>query len=262
MELLHRYGYFLIFGIMLSEQLGLPTPALPILMLGGAMAAAHDLSFPVLILVATVAALIGDLVWFEIGRRRGRGILKMLCRLSLSPDNCVRKTEDAFAIRGVNSLIYAKFIPGLNTVAPPMAGVVRTSLFSFLWRDLLGILLYVSACAWPGFFFEKRVFDITNWFEQFGRVFFYILAAGLAIYILAKFSRLRMIQKTLYAARITPGELHEKMKGGELLTIVDLRSSLAIGDGMLPGAIRIPPHEIDHHLHLLDRERQIIMYCT
>lgn len=262
MELLHKYGYSLVFIIVLLEQLGLPTPALPILMLGGAMAAAHDLSLSVLILIASGAAFFGDFVWYEIGKRKGRGILKLLCRLSLSPENCVRQTENSFAKRGINSLIYAKFVPGLNTIAPPMAGIVRASFPSFFWRDVAGIVLYVAACVAPGFIFEKRVFDITDWFEQFGRVFFYVLAAGLAVYILYKYVRLRIIQKTLAAARITPEELHRRMSAGEKFTILDLRSNLDGDESMLPGAFRMAPHDIDANLHRLDRELPIVMYCT
>src|SRR5439155_24140227 len=104
------------------------------------------------------------------GKRNGRGILKLLCRISLSPEDCVRKTEINFGKHGVNSLIYAKFVPGLNTIAPPMAGAVKTPLSDFFWRDLIGIFLYLGACIWPGFFFEKRIFDIVSWFEQIGKV--------------------------------------------------------------------------------------------
>lgn len=262
MELLHQYGYSLVFLIVLFEQLGLPVPALPMLMIAGALSASGELKLGIVFLLAAAAALIGDFVWFLFGRRYGRRILKLLCRISLSPEDCVRKTEVDFGKHGLNSLMYAKFVPGLNTIAPPMAGAVGATISQFVWRDLAGIALYLTACIWPGFFFEKRIFDIVSWFEQIGEVLFFILAGGLGTYILLKFVRLKIIQRTLFHARIDAKQLHERIQAGERMIIVDLRASKNDGEASLPGAIRIPPGQIDQNLHLLNKDLPIIMYCT
>jgi membrane protein DedA with SNARE-associated domain len=261
MELLHRYGYSLVFSAILLEQLGLPVPASPVLILAGALAAAGDLSFTLLVILASIGCVIGDMVWYFFGRYKGRRVLKTLCSLSLSPDSCVRKTENSFAKYGMNSLIFAKFVPGLNTIAPPMAGLVNSSFLSFIWRDLTGTLLYVLAFLIPGFFFEKMVFDITSIFEEIGKDSFALVIGLIAAYVLMKFVRLKMVQRKLYKARITPEELYRMVTGGEQLTILDLRSALK-SEVQLPGAIRIHPAEIDQHLDLLSKEKRIVMYCT
>jgi len=262
MELLLKYGISLIFVVVLLEQLGFPIPALPFLLLGGALAAGGKLPLLNIFVVAAVAAFIGDFLWYLVGRKKGRGILKLLCRISLNPDSCVRKTEESFLEHGVNSLMYAKFVPGLNTIAPPMAGTVRTSYPAFLWRDLIGILLYLAVCILPGYFFQKDVFNIDSWVESAGRYFFYLLIAAVVVYVLYKYIVLKKIQRELYEARITPQELHDRISKGEPIIVVDLRAGKAHIEGTLPGAIAIPPGEIDNYLDKLDKDKWIVMYCT
>ena len=264
MELLDKYGYSLVFAVALLEQLGLPLPVAPVLLLAGAVAATGELSLSLLILSAVTAAVIGDLIWFYLGKNKGRGVLKILCHLSLSPETCVRQTEASFLKHGMNSLLFAKFVPGLNTIAPPMAGLVGARFISFLWRDIAGALLYVLAFLIPGFLFEKRVYQVTELFEQLGRTFFWLVLAGIAIYVLGKYLKIRLLQRLLYKERITPEELRQRMDAGEDVIIVDIRSNLKIDEEttFLPGAIRIPPSEIDQHVHRLDKERWIVMYCT
>ena len=263
MELLHKYGYSLVFSVVLLEQLGLPIPAAPILILSGAVAAGGELSLLPLFLFASLAAFIGDFVWYLIGKKKGRSVLKVLCHVSLSPDSCVRKTEDSFVKHGMNSLLFAKFVPGLNTIAPPMAGMFNCRFFHFFWRDLIGILVYVLAFLLPGFFFEKTVFEITALIDQIGRAFFWMILIGLAIWVIGKYVKLKLLQRLLYQARISPQELHERMTAGEEFLILDLRASSLDGQvEMLPGAVKIRPEQIDQHVHLLDKDKWIVMYCT
>jgi membrane protein DedA with SNARE-associated domain len=264
MELLNKYGYSLVFAIALCEQLGFPVPISPLLLLAGAIAASGKLSFFTLCVVGVVAAMIGDIIWFYLGRKRGRSVLKSLCHLSLSPETCVKKTEDSFLKYGMNSLLFSKFVPGLNTIAPPMAGLVKTRLFAFLWRDFLGALLYMSVFLALGYYFEKEVFQVTGLFKQLGQAFFWILVSGLALYVLTKYVKLKILQRLLYKERITVHELKERIDAGEDFIIVDIRGNLRFepGGGLIPGAVRIPPAEIDQHMHLLNREKWIVMYCT
>jgi len=264
MDLLDKYGYSLVFIVALLEQLGLPIPLFPVLLLAGAAAASGKLSFSLLVVFAVLAALIGDTVWYFLGKKKGHRVLKMLCHVSLSPETCVRKTEESFLKYGMNSLLFAKFVPGLNTIAPPMAGLVGARFPSFFIRDLAGSLLYVLAFLIPGYFFEKRIFQITDVFEQLGKTFFWLLIGGLVCYVLIKYIKLKLLQRLLYKERITPEELRERMDSGEQFIIVDIRQNLRFDpkSGFIPGAIRIPPGDIDQHLPRLAKDRWIVMYCT
>jgi membrane protein DedA with SNARE-associated domain len=264
MELLDRYGYSLVFVVALLEQLGLPVPVAPFLLLAGAIAASGKLSFLLLSIFTVIAAFTGDMVWFYLGRTRGRKVLKNLCLLSLSPETCVRKTEDSFLKYGMNSLLFSKFVPALNTIAPPMAGLVGARLISFVWRDLIGSILYVVSFLLLGFYFEKEIFQVTDIFDQLGKTFFWILIAGLALYVLSKYVKLKILQRLLYKERISVLELKERLDAGEDFIIVDIRANLRMDPnaGSIPGAVRIPPAEIDKHMHLLKDEKWIVMYCT
>ena len=264
MDLLDKYGYSLVFVVSLLEQLGLPLPVAPILLLAGAVAASGNLSFGLLLFFGVLAELIGDIVWYYLGRKKGRGVLKTLCHLSLSPETCVKRTEETFLKYGMNALLFAKFVPGLNTIAPPMAGLVRSKFFAFLSRDLIGAMLYTLAFLVPGYFFEKSIFQVTTIFDQFGKTFFWGLIAALTGYVLIKYLKIKLLQKLLYRERITPEELRERIQAGEPVIIVDIRSAAGLQQdpGLIPGSIRIPPGEVDAHLHKLDKERWIIMYCT
>jgi membrane protein DedA with SNARE-associated domain len=259
---MNNYGYSLVFGVLFLEQLGLPIPAAPVLILAGALSASGKLSFATAFTVAAIAAFLGDLAWYWIGRARGRKVLRLLCKMSLSPDSCVRKTETSFLKYGMNSLFFAKFVPGLNTIAPPMAGLFHGRFLDFAWRDLAGTMLYILAFMLPGFFFSGTVTKITSMFHVVGQSLLWTVVAGLILYAAGKLLRLKILQRRLYRERITPVELYERMNAGEPFTLVDLRSSITDGHSTLPGALRIPPAEIDQHLHRLDRERWIVMYCT
>jgi membrane protein DedA with SNARE-associated domain len=243
MELLDRYGYSLVFVVALLEQLGLPVPVAPFLLLAGAIAASGKLSFLLLSIFTVIAAFTGDMVWFYLGRTRGRKVLKNLCLLSLSPETCVRKTEDSFLKYGMNSLLFSKFVPALNTIAPPMAGLVGARLISFVWRDLIGSILYVVSFLLLGFYFEKEIFQVTDIFDQLGKTFFWILIAGLALYVLSKYVKLKILQRLLYKERISVLELKERLDAGEDFIIVDIRANLRMDPnaGSIPGAVRQVP---------------------
>src|SRR6266536_5549645 len=140
-----KYGLSLIFVNVLLEQLGLPIPAIPVLLVAGALAVEKDLSAPRVLLVAVLASLLADASWFLLGRRYGFRILKTLCRVSLSPDSCVRQTTSIFEKWGMPSLVVAKFVPGFSTVAPPLAGAIRARLLPFLLYDGAGALVWAGA---------------------------------------------------------------------------------------------------------------------
>src|SRR3989475_4327700 len=155
-----KHGSFLVFAWVLAEQLGLPIPSVPLLLAAGALAGTRHLSFGVSLLMALLGALIADFLWYELGRRKGIRILEFLCRISLEPDSCVRRTEGVFAKHGARSLLLAKFIPGLGTVAPPLAGVFHMRARRFLLYDTLGTIMWAGSFLGLGYVFGGEMHGV------------------------------------------------------------------------------------------------------
>jgi membrane protein DedA with SNARE-associated domain len=150
MEFLTSYGYAALFACVLAEQLGLPLPAAPFLLAAGALASAGKLNLAVALLLAVAASLVGDTVWYYLGKTRGMAVLRLLCKISLEPDACVRQTNAAYSKHGTRWLLFAKFIPGVSTVAPPMAGIYRLSLWRFITADGIGASLASASLQQSG----------------------------------------------------------------------------------------------------------------
>src|SRR5215813_5663118 len=149
-----NYGYFVIFGITFAEQVGVPLPALPLLIGMGALSRSGDFSFALVVATATIASLVADFIWYRLGRLHGRSVLRLICRISLEPDYCVRRTEDAFEQHGLWSLLPAKFIPGFNAATVPLAGMMKTPFLLFLLLDTAGVLLWSVAYTLLGYIFS------------------------------------------------------------------------------------------------------------
>jgi membrane protein DedA with SNARE-associated domain len=263
-DFLIQHGYTLLFAWVLVEQLGLPIPSFPLLLAAGALAGAGKFSFPIPIALAVLACIIADLLWYELGRRRGGKILGLLCRISLEPESCVRRTEDAFQNHASRSLLLAKFIPGLNTAAPPMAGMTGMRLPRFLLLDSLGALLYAGGAVLVGYLFSEKLERLAFYFSRLGNVAVVLLALGLAAYIVRKYLARRRFQRELWMARISPEDLKSKLDAGEPLAIVDLRHPLDFlpYPQVLPGAIRLAPSDIEQRHTEIPRDREVILYCT
>lgn len=259
-----QYGGMILFAVVLAEQLGLPIPAVPILLAAGALAGAGKMNLSLAIGLPVVASLLADLLWYFLGRRLGRRVLDVLCRISLEPDSCVRRTENAFTRHGVRSLLVAKFIPGLSTVAPPLAGMVGVSVPRFVAYDALGALLWVEVNVGLGYLFSHQLERLASHMVRLGSVLVVSLAVATAAYIAVKFARRRRLLRDLRMARITPEELREMLDDGAEVAIVDLRHPLAVEAApyRIPGAIRLSPDEMDHRHHEIPRDRDIVLYCT
>ena len=145
LPLIVQYGYVILFAFVSAEQVGLPIPAVPVLLGVGALAGTGQMSVALALGVALVASLPADVVWYELGRRRGGRVLGWLCRISLEPDSCVRRTETVFARRGAGALLIAKFFPGLSTLALPLGGIVGIARHRFLVLDAAGALVWAGA---------------------------------------------------------------------------------------------------------------------
>lgn len=259
-----RYGYALLFAGVFIEQIGLPVPALPFLLGAGALAGAGSLHFLPIMIVGVSAALVSDMVWFELGRRRGGKVLGLLCRISLEPDSCVRRTENLFLRYGVSSLLVAKFIPGLNTVAPPLAGIFRISVARFLVFDTIGTILWTGTFVLLGYSFSNQLEQIAVQVGKLGALLVILLAGALVLYILAKYIQRRRILNRLRVAQINPFELHRMLQAGDNVMIVDLRQRMdrEAAPAIIPGALWMAPEELEARHLEIPRDREIVLYCS
>jgi membrane protein DedA with SNARE-associated domain len=182
-EFLIQHGYKLLFGWVLVEQMGLPLPAIPLLLAAGALAGAGKMHLALAVSLALVAVILADLFWYSLGRYRGGRILKLLCRISLEPDSCVRRTENLFVRHGARSLLVAKFIPGLNTAAPSLAGIFRMPVRRFVLFDSLGGLFWVVTFTGLGFVFSDQLEQMAAHALRWGGWLVVVLGASLASYI-------------------------------------------------------------------------------
>lgn len=258
------HGYTVLFIWIFAEQIGLPLPATPLLLAAGALAGQGELSFALCITVGVLASIVSDTIWYQVGRVRGGKVLNLLCRISLEPDSCVRKTETSFERNGARSLLIAKFVPGLNTMAPPLAGIIGMRLRRFLLFDALGALLYIGSAILVGFIFSDQFEAVAQYAERLGTWLLVVLGGGLAAYIAWKYIQRRRFIYKLRVARITPQELNERIGRGENIVVVDLRSSIDFeaDPRTIPGAIRLATEQIEQNHEQIPRDRDVILFCT
>lgn len=263
-QFLIRHGYSVLFFWVLGEQLGLPLPATPLLLAAGALAGSGRMNLWLAIAIAVFASLVSDVSWYHFGRRRGGKVLNLLCRISLEPDSCVRKTENAFVRQGGRSLLVAKFVPGLSTMAPPLAGIIGMQLGRFLFFDTAGALLYFGSFLVAGYVFSNQLEEVATRVAGLGFILLVIIVAALAGYIGWKYSQRRRFIRSLRIARITPEELRRKIEAGEEVVVVDLRHSLDFEaePQTIPGAIRLAPEKIEEDHNRIPRDREIVLFCT
>ena len=260
-DFLIRHGYAVLFGWVLLEQMGLPIPAAPLLIAAGALARAGKMNLTFAVALAFIAVILADLFWYSLGRYRGGRILKLLCRISLEPDSCVRRTENLFVRRGVHALLVAKFVPGLNTAAPSLAGIFRMPVRRFMIYDSLGGFFWVVSVTSLGLIFSDQLEQIAL---RWGGWLVAVLAGSLAAYVLWKFIQRRRFIRRLRIARITPKELMDKLTAKENISIVDLRQPMDIEafPQMIPGALRIAMEEIEERHGEIPRDRDVVLYCS
>jgi membrane protein DedA with SNARE-associated domain len=260
-DFLIRHGYAVLFGWVLIEQMGLPIPAAPLLIAAGALARAGKMNLMFAVALAFIAVILADLFWYGLGRYRGARILKLLCRISLEPDSCVRRTENLFVRHGALSLLIAKFVPGLNTVAPSLAGIFRMRVRRFMVFDFLGGLFWVVTVTSLGLILSDQLEQIAL---RWGGWLVAVLAGTLAAYVLWKFIQRRRFIRRLRIARITPKELMDKLTAGETISILDLRQPMDIEafPQMIPGALRMAMEEIEDRHGEIPRDRDVVLYCS
>jgi len=261
--LITEYGLLIVTANVFVDQLGLPVPAMPTLILAGAIATGA-LGVAPLFAAAVVACIVPDTVWFLLGRRYGMRVLKTLCRISLEPDSCVSQTQSRFERWGINSLVIAKFVPGLAIIAPPLAGALRIGWPRFLGLSAVGGAIWVGSGLAAGMLFKTQIQSVLVHLDRIGSITGSVVAAALVGYVLYKWWERQRFYKELRMARISVAELSALMEAGEQPTVVDVRSPTArtLEPRWIPGAIHVPVDDVGRHIAELPRDRKIVVYCT
>ena len=264
LSVLSQNGLAVVAINVLLNQIGLPVPVVPTLVLAGAIAANGQLPLGWLFLAAVSACVVADCIWYGIGQKYGIRVLKVLCQISLEPDSCVSETESQFDRWGVNSLVVAKFVPGWATIAPPLAGAMRIGWPRFVGLSTLAAVLWAGAWLVAGVLFNTQIERLLIRLDQVGSV---ALAAGVGLltaYVGYKWWERRRFYQMLRMARISVAELNELIQSGAAPLIIDVRSPTArtLEPRWIPGALHISLPDVGVHLKGLPRDRDIILYCT
>ena len=257
-------GLGFVFLNVLAQQLGLPVPVVPTLIVAGAVAASGKMSGSGLYALAVAACLIADSSWYTAGRRYGGRVMRLLCRVSLSPDSCVSQTQGAFERWGARALLFAKFVPGLALIAPPLAGATLMPFGRFVFFSGLGAGLWVGAALVAGALLRTQIERLLPQAAQVGGTAALVLLLLLAAYVAYRWWERRRFLAALDMARISVEELRRQIEQGDAPVIVDVRNATAqtLERHRIPGAVHVPVQDAARHLSELPRDREIILYCS
>lgn len=263
-EFLVKHGAPVLLAAVFVDQIGLPLPAIPWMLAAGALAAEGKFNLSLGIIIVEFACLTADLMWFYLGRRRGRQVMGFLCRITIEPDSCVRRTENMFTRYGLWGVLVAKFVPGLNTMAPPLAGMSGVKVARFVSVDAIGALLFGTCFLGLGFLFNKQIETIGDAIGNIGISALAVLVGIIALYIAYKYLRRRLVLRELRMARITAAELREKQTAGESVFILDLRSNAELEQDpvVISGAVHQLASEIEKWQGEIPHDREIVVYCS
>jgi membrane protein DedA with SNARE-associated domain/rhodanese-related sulfurtransferase len=263
LDLLQYYGLAFVFVNVLALQAGLPVPAYPTLIVTGALAARGGHSLPALLATAVVASLIADLAWYSAGRRVGGTVLQTLCRISLSPDACVRQTESIFMRWGARSLMVAKFVPGFASVATAMAGVLRVPLWRFIPADAVGATLWSGVAIALGYIFRDAIDDVLNVFQQMGKIGLVLIVLVFVAYVFWKWLQRKRFIRQLIMDRISVDEVRQLMDEGRMGMLIDVRSPMSQSvTGRIPGAVTLDPQNLKFDLVAVEPQSEVVVYCA
>jgi membrane protein DedA with SNARE-associated domain/rhodanese-related sulfurtransferase len=259
-----HYGYVVLFVWVLAEQLGMPIPSAPLLITAGTLTATHKLNLVLAVVAVLVASLISDSIWYQLGKRFGGRVVRMVCRLSMESSTCVRRTEDYFTKHGPSALLLAKFIPGLGTVAAPIAGQTSMQYRTFVAYDSAGILLWCLGYMLVGRFFGdvlKKNPGVLAWVGHSAVALFVLAVLAMLAH---RVYRQQAFLKQVRTSRLEPEELKRMLDSGNPVYIVDLRHPLDYlpDPRVLPGAVRLTPDRLVETHTEIPRDRDIVLYCT
>jgi len=265
LSMMARHGYALTFALLLAEALGLPFPAALALVASGAAVASHALSAPGVLLAAMLGLMIGDTAQFWLGRTAGWALLGFLCRLSMNPETCILRSAESFYKRGKLTLIVAKFLPGINTMAAPLAGSMKMRYGQFLRLDSAGALLYCLAYLTVGYLSRDFLAATLNSFHAAGRVMEVAIGVALVVYAIYRGAQFHKYRKYDVVPRIQVQELAARLAQDEShVLILDVRSHGYYDRGAerIKGSLRIEPNNLEEEIKTLPRDKDIYLYCT
>lgn len=264
-DLVYQHGLLLVFAATLAARIGAPVPAAPVLAVAGAAAVGAQGSLITLLAAAIVANLLGDGLWFWAGRHYGYQVLKLLCRISMSPDSCVRQSEAFIGRWGGSSLIAAKFVPGISVVAPPMAGALGMSTLAFVAFESLAALIWAGALLALGAAFSAQIRELLALMSTFGAFALAALAVLFVIYLGVRYLRRRAFLREVGMSRISVGELRELIEAGAQPVVIDVRSDVgrSLDARRIPGALGVDLAGLKRPLiATLPHDREIVLYCN
>jgi len=266
LQMMARHGYALTFALLLAEAMGVPFPAAIALVAAGAAVASHTLWGPGVLLAALVALQIGDSALFWLGRYSGWALLGFLCRLSLNPETCILRSAESFYKRGKLTLVIAKFIPGINTMAAPLAGSMKMRYSQFLRLDFAGTLLYSVIYLLLGYVSRDFLSATLNGIHAAGRAMEIVITAALAGYATYRAAHFHKYRKYDIVPRVQVEELATRLRSEDAvhLQIVDVRSHgyYDAGAERIIGSIRIEPNNLEEEIKNLPKDKDLYLYCT
>jgi membrane protein DedA with SNARE-associated domain/rhodanese-related sulfurtransferase len=262
--LITQYGLLLVFLNVLAAQAGVPVPAVPTLVVAGALAAGGRLPLAGIVVAALIGSLLGDLAWYLAGRRYGAGVMRTLCRISLSPDSCVKQSELRFQRWRGQVLLVAKFVPGLSMLAPPLVGAMGLSPRNFVLLDGVGALLWAGVAIALGYAFAGEVDRVLGVVANAGTVAVEVAVALLAAYVLARWWRRERLLRSLRMARVGVEELARAMAAGRAPVVIDVRSAVArqLDDRIIPDALLADVEGVVQATLAIPFDRELVVYCN
>jgi len=263
-DLLAQHGLLLVFANVLAAQLGVPIPAVPLLVVAGAFVADGRMALAPLVAVALAGSLMGDTPWYLAGRRYGYRILRTLCRVALEPDSCVKQTENIFERWGPPSLMVAKYVPGFSTIAPPLAGTLRLPLPVFLAYSAVAAILWAGAPVALGYVFHAEVDRALVWLEEMGSGAAAVLGGIVALYVGIKLLERYLLIRFLRMVRVSVDELRELLQSETKPVVLDVRSLSArrMDPRRIPGAIAVDIARPEAALSEMLPDRDVVVYCS
>jgi len=266
LSMMARHGYALTFALLFAEAIGLPFPAAIALVAAGAAIASHTLLAPGVLLAAMVALILGDSAQFWLGRYSGWALLGFLCRLSMNPETCILRSAESFYKRGKATLLVAKFIPGVNTMAAPLAGSMKMRFGQFLRLDFSGALLYSTTYLLVGYLSRDFLAATLRGFHAAGRAMEVVVITALIVYSVYRAAQFRKYKKYRIMPRVQVEELAARLASDDAgrVLIVDVRSHgyYDIGTERIKGSIRIEPNNLEEEIKNLPKDKDIYLYCT
>ena len=258
LRIIESYGLWVVFICVLLDQGGLPVPAYPPMIVTAALAVDSNESLWPILVVAILAAIVADLLWFAGGRRFGASLLKLMCRISLSPESCIGRTRRVYGRWGAPSLILAKYIPGFAAVATTLAGETGTSLRRFVAYDAIGAALWAGGAIALGAIFHEAVEAVLLELERLGHYALVVLLAALALFVAGKWWQRHRFLVQIRMARISPSELNSLLEAGSTAAVLDVRTlERRVQSGWIPGSI----HVRDVSELQLSPDEEVIVYC-